>query len=80
VRKVLVEGGGEVRWSFFKANLVDDVFVWITPHVWGGKDAPTLVDGTGFTNEARAVPLRLVRSRLVDNLLILSFLVKRTHV
>jgi len=80
VRKVLVEGGGEVRWSFFKANLVDDVFVWITPHVWGGRDAPTLVDGTGFANEARAVPLRLVRSRLVDNLLILSFLVRRTHV
>ena len=80
VRKILVEGGGEVRWAFFKANLVDDLFVWITPHVWGGRDAPTLVDGTGFINETEAVPLRLVRSRLVDNLLILSFSVKRSQV
>jgi len=79
VRKVLVEGGGEIRWSFFKANLVDDFFVWITPHVWGGKNAPTLVDGTGFIREREAVPLRLVQSRVVDNLLILSFRVKRAH-
>jgi len=80
IRKVLVEGGGEIRWSFFKANLVDDFFVWVAPYVWGGREAPTLVDGTGFINETEAVPLRLVRSRVVDNLLILSFSVKRSHV
>lgn len=80
VRKVLVEGGGEIRWSFFKANLVDDFFVWITPHVWGGKDAPTLVDGTGFIREVDAIPLQLVRSRFVDRLLILTFHVRRSHV
>ena len=78
VRRVLVEGGGEVRWGFFKANLVDDFFVWVAPYVWGGREAPTLVDGSGFIHEA--VPLRLVRSRVVDNLLILSFSVKRSHV
>ena len=78
VRKVLVEGGGEIRWSFFRANLVDDFFVWITPHVWGGRNAPTLVDGTGFYREA--VPLQLIRSHLVDKLLILSFRVRRSHV
>jgi len=77
VRKVLVEGGGEVRWSFFEANLVDDFFVWVAPYVWGGRDAPTLVDGSGFIHEA--VPLRLVRSRVVDHLLILSFSVKRSQ-
>ena len=80
VRRVLVEGGGEIRWSFFKANLVDEFFVWITPHVWGGRDAPTLVDGTGFIREVEAVPLRLIHSRFVDKLLILSFRVKRSHV
>ena len=80
VHRVLVEGGGETRWSFFKANLVDDFFVWITPHVWGGRNSPTLVDGPGFLHEDEAVPLKLARTRLVDNILILSFHVRRSHV
>jgi 2,5-diamino-6-hydroxy-4-(5-phosphoribosylamino)pyrimidine 1'-reductase len=78
VRSVLVEGGGETRWSFFKANVVDDVFVWITPHVWGGRSSPTLVDGAGFLDEA--VPLVLEGTRFIDNILILSFHAKRRHV
>ncbi len=75
VRRVLVEGGGETRWSFFKDGLVDDFFVWITPHIWGGRDAPTLVDGAGFLHEDDAIPLKLKSRRVVDNLLILSFTV-----
>jgi 2,5-diamino-6-(ribosylamino)-4(3H)-pyrimidinone 5'-phosphate reductase len=80
VRSVLVEGGGEARWSFFKASLVDEVFVWVTPHVWGGRDSPTFVDGAGFLDEADAVPLVLEGTRFIDNILILSFHVKRRHV
>ena len=73
VRRVLVEGGGETRWGFFKEGLVDDFFVWITPHIWGGRDVPTLVDGAGFLHEDDAIPLKLKSRRVVDNLLILSF-------
>jgi 2,5-diamino-6-(ribosylamino)-4(3H)-pyrimidinone 5'-phosphate reductase len=80
VRRVLVEGGGETRWSFFKEGLVDDFFVWITPHVWGGRDAPTMVDGEGFLDAGDSVPLQLESTRVVDNLLILSFHVGRSHV
>ena len=73
IRTVLVEGGGETRWSFFKSGLVDEFFVWITPHIWGGRDAPTLVDGVGFLHEDDAIPLKLKTRRVVDDLLILSF-------
>jgi 2,5-diamino-6-(ribosylamino)-4(3H)-pyrimidinone 5'-phosphate reductase len=79
VHRVLVEGGGETRWSFFKEGLVDDFFVWITLHIWGGRDAPTLVDGDGFLHEEDAVPLRLKSRRIVDNVLILSFHVGASH-
>lgn len=79
VRSALVEGGGETRWSFLKEGLVDDFFVWIAPCVWGGREAPTLVDGPGFIHEDDAVRLRLKSSRVVDNVLILSFRVSRTH-
>ena len=79
VRNVLVEGGGETRWSFFKEGLVDDFFLWITPHIWGGRDAPTLVDGEGFLHEDDAIPLELNSTRVVDNLLILSFHIRGSH-
>jgi 2,5-diamino-6-(ribosylamino)-4(3H)-pyrimidinone 5'-phosphate reductase len=79
IRRVLVEGGGEIRWSFFKEGLVDDFFVWITPHIWGGRDAPTLVDGEGFLHADEAIPLKLDSMRVVDNILILSFHVGGAH-
>ena len=77
VNKVLVEGGGEVRWSFFKENLVDEFFVWIMPYVWGGRDAPTLVDGGGFLKAEDAIPLKFKNMKVVDNILILWFSVRR---
>lgn len=77
VKKMLVEGGGEVRWSFFKEKLADELFVWIMPYVWGGKSAPTLVEGTGFTASSDAVALKLERTDCVDGLLILWYSVAK---
>jgi 2,5-diamino-6-(ribosylamino)-4(3H)-pyrimidinone 5'-phosphate reductase len=77
IRKILVEGGGEVRWSFFKEKLVDELFVWIIPYVWGGRVAPTLVDGDGFLKAEDAIPLRLENTRVVDDVLTLWFSVRR---
>jgi len=76
VRTVLVEGGGETRWSFFKENLVDEFFLWVMPYVWGGRDAPTMVDGEGFLKKEEAVPLKLKSVKIVDKILILWFSVK----
>ena len=73
IRTVLVEGGGEVRWSFLKEKLADELFVWIMPYVWGGKDAPTLVGGEGFLRAEDALPLKPRSLRIVDNILILRF-------
>jgi 2,5-diamino-6-hydroxy-4-(5-phosphoribosylamino)pyrimidine 1'-reductase len=77
VKKILVEGGGEVRWSFFKEKLVDEFFVWVMPYIWGGRSAPTLVDGEGFLSAEDAFPLKLMSSEVVDNILILWYTVKR---
>lgn len=80
VHRVLVEGGGEIRWSFFKERLVDEAFVWITPYVWGGRESPTLVDGPGFIHETDAIQLKPQSIKLVDNVLILSFSMGNSHV
>ena len=48
IKKVLVEGGGETIWNFFKQELVDRFNVFIGSIIIGGKGAPTPVDGAGF--------------------------------
>jgi len=76
VKKILVEGGSTVRWSFFKENLVDQIFVWLLPYVWGGKDSPTLVDGEGFLKTSESIALKLQSMQTVDEIIILWFSVK----
>jgi 2,5-diamino-6-(ribosylamino)-4(3H)-pyrimidinone 5'-phosphate reductase len=77
VRRLLVEGGGEVRWSFLKERLVDELFVWIMPAIWGGASAPTLVEGEGFLTGDEAVHLELVRTEVVDRHVVLEYRVLR---
>ncbi|QLH75677.1 MAG: 2,5-diamino-6-(ribosylamino)-4(3H)-pyrimidinone 5'-phosphate reductase [Methanomassiliicoccales archaeon] len=72
VKKLLVEGGGETIWSFFEAGLVDEYHVYIGPMVIGGRDAPTPVDGAGFTGSS-AVKLRLTGHDRMGEGVLLSF-------
>lgn len=64
IGRVLVEGGGEVFYSLFEADLVDELTVFISPRLVGGADAPTLVDGPGFVD--RFPSLRLVDTERLD--------------
>jgi 2,5-diamino-6-(ribosylamino)-4(3H)-pyrimidinone 5'-phosphate reductase len=76
IKRVLVEGGGETRWSFFEQKLVNELFVWIMPTIWGGRDAPTLVEGTGFLKAKDAVNLEFKSIKQVEEILIVWFDVK----
>ncbi len=49
VERLMVEGGGESIYSFFEADAVDHLQVYVASRVIGGRDAPSLVDGEGFT-------------------------------
>jgi 2,5-diamino-6-(ribosylamino)-4(3H)-pyrimidinone 5'-phosphate reductase len=59
VRTLLVEGGGEVLWSFFKGGLVDHYSVFVGSRIIGGRTAPTPVDGEGF-DDHEALKLKLI--------------------
>jgi riboflavin-specific deaminase-like protein len=52
VKRLLCEGGATLNGSLFAARAVDEVFVTLCPHVFGGATAPTLVDGAGFPRDA----------------------------
>lgn len=59
VSALLVEGGGETIYSFFRAGLVDVYSVFVGDFIIGGRESPTPVDGDGF-RVGEHVPLRLV--------------------
>lgn len=61
-RRVLVEGGGTLNYSFLRDKLVDEIFLTVTPSIIGGSAAPTPVDGAGFP-KGSFVGLKLASSR-----------------
>jgi riboflavin-specific deaminase-like protein len=54
VKRLLCEGGGELNDALFCANLVDEIHVTICPKIFGGRAAPTIADGHGFSRLALA--------------------------
>ena len=58
VNHLLVEGGGELAWSFIRGGFVDRL-VWITaPKIMGGRHTKTSVEGEGVENPQKAIPLQ----------------------
>ncbi len=71
VAKLLVEGGGELTWSFFSEKLADKFFWLIAPKFIGGRDAKTSVEGDGVPFADKAFASRIEKcSRIGDDLLI----------
>lgn len=60
IDQLMVEGGGTLLYSLFRAGLVDALSVYVGSRVIGGRDAPTLVDGDGFVEDFPALTLQSV--------------------
>jgi diaminohydroxyphosphoribosylaminopyrimidine deaminase/5-amino-6-(5-phosphoribosylamino)uracil reductase len=69
---VLVEGGGEVHWSFLHEGLAQGVRAFVAPLVLGGREAISAVGGAGFASPQEAVRLRFVEVRKLGEDLVLS--------
>jgi riboflavin-specific deaminase-like protein len=52
VRSVLCEGGPTVLAAILAEDALDELFLSIAPKLAGGRDAPTVVDGTGLPEPA----------------------------
>ncbi|GAB6878064.1 2,5-diamino-6-(ribosylamino)-4(3H)-pyrimidinone 5'-phosphate reductase [Halorubrum gandharaense] len=71
VDRLMVEGGGELIFSLFEAELVDELQVYVGSLVVGGREAPTLADGEGFVD---AFPrLELTKTERLDDGIVLSY-------
>jgi riboflavin-specific deaminase-like protein len=49
---VLCEGGGVLNAQLLAARAIDELFMTLVPRILGGADAPTSVEGPGFTPDA----------------------------
>jgi 2,5-diamino-6-(ribosylamino)-4(3H)-pyrimidinone 5'-phosphate reductase len=74
VKRLLCEGGGEINAALFEADLVDELHLTISPAtVLGGRTAPTLSDGEGFTHLSDATKLRIHSKRRIGDELFLVY-------
>ena len=73
LKRILVEGGGEINWSVLKIGLANELIVTISPVVVGGRDAKTLVEGEGIANIANGIKMRLSNTLIHYNKEIVLF-------
>lgn len=69
VKRLVCEGGGDLNDAMFRADLVDELHLTICPLIFGGRDSPTIAEGSGFASLAMARRFELQRvTRLGDEL------------
>lgn len=78
VDSLLVEGGGEVAWSFLSQGLVSRVYFFYGPLILGGREAVPAVGGEGVSTLAAAIRLSPPSfQRLGDDILLSARIVGR---
>ncbi len=77
LESLLIEGGGEIIYSAFEADVVDELSVFVGSLVIGGRQAPTLADGEGFLEAFPQLSLRAVER--LDDGVVLQYTVSKNE-
>ena len=78
VKRLLVEGGGTLNAELLRLRLVDEVYLYIAPLIFGGADAPTLADGVGLQRK-EAIHLQLgTAETLRDGGIVVHYVIPKT--
>lgn len=72
VASLLVEGGGQIHWSFLSQGLADYVMVYIAPKLVGGATAPGPVGGEGLLQMAQAWQATDLKMRPIGDAILLE--------
>jgi riboflavin-specific deaminase-like protein len=73
VKRLLCEGGGELHGALVRAGLLDELHLTICPKVFGGRNAPTIADGNGFSHLSEAAQFKLKSTNHVGDELFAVF-------
>lgn len=72
ITSILLEGGGILNFSMFRAGLIDKVLAFIAPKIIGGKNALTAVEGVGVENLFDAAQLENLTAEKIGNDILIS--------
>lgn len=72
IRKLLIEGGGNLNSILLENKFVDTLCVAYFPFIVGGKSTPSVVDGGGIFSIDKAIQLKLLSSNIIDKNMIFS--------
>ncbi|MGQ8851762.1 bifunctional diaminohydroxyphosphoribosylaminopyrimidine deaminase/5-amino-6-(5-phosphoribosylamino)uracil reductase RibD [Bacillus sp. TSA_307] len=67
ILSLFVEGGQTVHANFLKTNSFNEIVTYISPKLIGGKDAPTLFGGAGFSKLQDALSLTIQEMKQIGN-------------
>jgi len=73
IRRILLEGGGNLNWSFIKEDLVDEIRILVAPWIVGGKSAVSLVEGEGFATMIESPRFNLIDVTSRNNYVVLKY-------
>lgn len=63
VQRLVCEGGGALNDAMIRDDLVDEIHLTICPIIIGGRESPTIADGTGFPTLADCAKFQLKSRR-----------------
>jgi len=72
IDRLLILGGSEINAQFLKADLVDEVFLTISPNITLGSDLPTIAGGEAL-NQSELLKFKLISHIAVGNDLFLRY-------
>ena len=67
ISSILVEGGNKIISSFLDNGLINQLVMYISPILIGGKNAPTFFAGTGFAKLSEAIKLEFEPIEYLDD-------------
>jgi len=77
VDRLMVEGGATLNFELLRLGLVDEVFMYVAPMIFGGSNAPTLAAGSGL-EKGEAILLQLMDvEKWEDGGVLLKYIFKR---
>ncbi len=81
VSALLVEGGGNLNYALLEQNLIDKLYCFVAPLLFGGKDAPTPLEGEGIEEPAQSWVVENIEiKQLEQDLLIIGYPSRREKV
>lgn len=74
ISSVLVEGGSNVIWSFFREGFIDKYYMFIAPKIVGGKKGVPLIGGDGIKIMNNAIKMKWKEVKFLgDDLLLICY-------